>query len=54
MLAMRPTGDATPVEGPVTLDQVQALADAHTGGGVRARDPIWMTNFRLHHRAAAR
>ncbi len=48
-----PHGDRTPVGAPVTLDEVQALADTYTGGAVRLHDPVWMTNFRLHHRAAA-
>jgi 2-polyprenyl-6-methoxyphenol hydroxylase-like FAD-dependent oxidoreductase len=54
LLAMRPPGDATAVDAPVTLGQVQALADTYTGGAVQVRDPVWMTTFRLHHRAAAR
>ena len=51
LLAMRPPGrpatSATPA-----LVEVQQLADAYTEGRVRLRDPVWMTNFRLHHRAA--
>jgi 2-polyprenyl-6-methoxyphenol hydroxylase-like FAD-dependent oxidoreductase len=54
LLAMRPQADPTPPDAPVDLEQVQALADAYTGGTVQLRDPVWMTNFRLHHRAAAR
>ena len=54
LLAMRPPHDPTPPGAPVLLDEVQALADAYTGGLVRLHDPVWMTNFRLHHRAAAR
>jgi 2-polyprenyl-6-methoxyphenol hydroxylase-like FAD-dependent oxidoreductase len=53
MLVIRPPGDPTPPDAPVTLPEVQAIADAYTGGRVRLRDPVWMTNFRLHHRAAA-
>jgi 2-polyprenyl-6-methoxyphenol hydroxylase-like FAD-dependent oxidoreductase len=49
LLAMRPPADA-----PVVLDEVQALASSYTGGAVRLHDPVWMTNFRLHHRAATR
>ena len=52
VLAMRPPDSPTPPEAPVTLAQVQALVDAYTGAAVRVRDPVWMTNFRLHHRAA--
>jgi 2-polyprenyl-6-methoxyphenol hydroxylase-like FAD-dependent oxidoreductase len=53
MLAMRPRTDRTPVEQPVTLDEVQALADAYAAIPMRMRDPVWMTNFRLHNRGAA-
>ncbi|WP_346533719.1 FAD-dependent monooxygenase [Micromonospora sp. DPT] len=54
LLLMRPRADAPPPEAPVTLDEVQALADTYTGATVRLHDPVWMTNFRLHHRAATR
>ena len=54
LLAMRPPTDVPPADAPVSLDQVQALADTFTGATVRLRDPVWMTNFRLHHRAATR
>ena len=53
MLAMRPRSDATPVEAPVTLAEVQALTDAYTGIPVRLHEPVWMTNFRLQNRGAA-
>ncbi|HEY8717836.1 FAD-dependent monooxygenase [Pengzhenrongella sp.] len=53
MLAMRPRDDTTPIANPVTLPEVQALSDAHTGAQVRLRDPVWMTNFRLANRGAA-
>jgi len=53
MLAMRPRTDTTPAERPVTLDEAQALTDAYTTTPVRLRDPVWMTNFRLHNRGAA-
>jgi hypothetical protein len=52
LLAMRPPADRTPPDAPVVLDEVQALAGTYTGGTVLLRDPVWMTNFRLHHRAA--
>jgi 2-polyprenyl-6-methoxyphenol hydroxylase-like FAD-dependent oxidoreductase len=54
LLAMRPPTDHTPPDAPVTLDDVQRIADAYTDRSVRLRDAVWMTNFRLHHRAAAR
>jgi 2-polyprenyl-6-methoxyphenol hydroxylase-like FAD-dependent oxidoreductase len=53
LLAMRPPADRTPPDAPVALGEVQALAGTYTGGTVRLHDPVWMTNFRLHHRAAA-
>ncbi|SIM86473.1 FAD-dependent monooxygenase [Micromonospora cremea] len=54
LIAMRPPADPTPPDAPVTLPEVQRLADSFSGASVRLRDPVWMTNFRLHHRAAAR
>ncbi len=54
LLAMRPPADPTPPDAPVVLDEVQAIASTYTGGTVRIHDPVWMTNFRLHHRAATR
>jgi 2-polyprenyl-6-methoxyphenol hydroxylase-like FAD-dependent oxidoreductase len=54
LLAMRPPADRTPPDAPVVLEEIQALAGAYTGGTVRLHDPVWMTNFRLHHRAATR
>jgi len=52
LLAMRPPTDPTPPDTPVRLDEIQSLTDIYTAGTVRLRDPVWMTNFRLHHRAA--
>jgi 2-polyprenyl-6-methoxyphenol hydroxylase-like FAD-dependent oxidoreductase len=52
MLVMRPPADPTSPQAPVELAEVQAIADAYTAGSVRLHDPVWMTNFRLHHRAA--
>jgi 2-polyprenyl-6-methoxyphenol hydroxylase-like FAD-dependent oxidoreductase len=54
LLVMRPPTDPTPADAPVKLDEVQHLADTYTNGTVALHDPVWMTNFRLHHRAAAR
>jgi 2-polyprenyl-6-methoxyphenol hydroxylase-like FAD-dependent oxidoreductase len=53
VLAMRPRSDTTPAERPVTLREVQALANAYTGSEITLHDPVWMTNFRLHNRGAA-
>jgi 2-polyprenyl-6-methoxyphenol hydroxylase-like FAD-dependent oxidoreductase len=52
LLAMRPPTDLTPPDAPVTLADAQALTDAYTATPVRLHDPVWMTNFRLHHRGA--
>ncbi|MEU5529230.1 FAD-dependent monooxygenase [Micromonospora chersina] len=52
MVAMRPSNDATPPTTPVHLTELQTLADAYAGGTLRLHDPLWATNFRLHHRAA--
>ncbi len=54
MLAMRPRSDEAGTEASVTLEEVQSLADAYTEAQVRLADPVWMTNFRLHHRGATR
>ena len=51
ILAMRP--DAVEPGANLTLDEVQALVDAYATMPVRLRDPVWMTNFRLHNRGAA-
>jgi len=37
----------------LSLDELQAVVDAPTGGSVRVRDPVWLTRFRLHHRQTA-
>ncbi|RAO01946.1 3-(3-hydroxy-phenyl)propanoic acid hydroxylase [Micromonospora saelicesensis] len=52
LLVMRPPAEVASPDTPVTLHEVQALADTYTDATVRLRDPVWMTNFRLHHRAA--
>jgi 2-polyprenyl-6-methoxyphenol hydroxylase-like FAD-dependent oxidoreductase len=57
MLGMRPTlpGAAEREEPPQpSLGDLQAIADAFTGGKLRLRDPVWLTYFRLHHRQAVR
>jgi 2-polyprenyl-6-methoxyphenol hydroxylase-like FAD-dependent oxidoreductase len=55
MLGMRPPGGEDEQErtGPALAD-LQAIADAFTGGALRLRDPAWLTYFRLHHRHATR
>jgi 2-polyprenyl-6-methoxyphenol hydroxylase-like FAD-dependent oxidoreductase len=54
ILAMRPRTSVPTVEEAVTIDEVQALVDGYTTTPIRVRDPVWMTNFRLHNRGAAR
>jgi 2-polyprenyl-6-methoxyphenol hydroxylase-like FAD-dependent oxidoreductase len=57
MLGMRPPDDTTGGARERTepsLAELQAIADAFTGGRLRLRDPVWLTYFRLHHRHAAR
>jgi 2-polyprenyl-6-methoxyphenol hydroxylase-like FAD-dependent oxidoreductase len=55
MLGMRPpTGEDEQERAEPTLADLQAIADAFTGGSLRLRDPVWLTYFRLHHRHAAR
>ncbi|MPV88969.1 monooxygenase [Georgenia ruanii] len=44
---------AVTADAPLTLAQVQAVADAY-GTGASLHDPVWMTRFRLHNRGAAR
>jgi 2-polyprenyl-6-methoxyphenol hydroxylase-like FAD-dependent oxidoreductase len=54
MLAMHPTLQGRREPARPTLEELQALADAFTGGGVRLRDPVWQTYFGLQHRHATR
>ena len=55
-MAMRPRSfGASDNEPPApTLEELQSLSDAFTGGELRLRDPVWLTHFRLHHRQAER
>ncbi|MGW0821349.1 FAD-dependent monooxygenase [Streptomyces sp. NPDC002845] len=50
MLAMRPPGAP---DADVDLRQLQEITDRYAGDGLRLRDPVWMTVFRLHNRGAA-
>ena len=58
LIAMRPQDDsgaggpAGTEDGPLSLDEVQRLVDGYSSTTVRLHDPVWMTNFRLHHRGA--
>jgi 2-polyprenyl-6-methoxyphenol hydroxylase-like FAD-dependent oxidoreductase len=51
LIAMRPRG--VPDE-PVTLEALGTLVREYGGARLTLRDPVWMTDFRLHHRAATR
>jgi 2-polyprenyl-6-methoxyphenol hydroxylase-like FAD-dependent oxidoreductase len=52
LLTMRPRRDTTSADIQVSLAEIQDIVDAFTNQSVRLTDPVWMTNFRLHHRAA--
>src|SRR5215472_17258013 len=47
------SGGATTEVKAASLEDLQSVTDLATSGGVRLRDPAWMTLFRLHHRQAA-
>jgi 2-polyprenyl-6-methoxyphenol hydroxylase-like FAD-dependent oxidoreductase len=49
MQAIRPTDT-----GDVSLQELQTICDGFTGGTLCLRDPVWMTEFRLQRRQAAR
>jgi 2-polyprenyl-6-methoxyphenol hydroxylase-like FAD-dependent oxidoreductase len=52
LLAMRSA--TAPEGGEVTLAELQAQVDAWASDRLRLRDPVWMTDFRIHLRSAAR
>jgi 2-polyprenyl-6-methoxyphenol hydroxylase-like FAD-dependent oxidoreductase len=52
MLVMAPGSATEAVDEAPGLDELQALADVHTGGAARLHDPVWSTYFRIHHRHA--
>lgn len=52
MLVMRPPDEVSAMPTP-TLTELQALADRYCEEPLRLREPIWMTDFRLHNRGAA-
>jgi 2-polyprenyl-6-methoxyphenol hydroxylase-like FAD-dependent oxidoreductase len=58
IVGMRPSTDYARARDqetePLSLDELQRICDSFTGGTLRLRDPVWLTNFRLHHRQAAR
>ena len=57
LIGLEPRALQPPSAAPATFDlslaELQALADAATGGRVRLRDPVWLARFRLHRRQAA-
>ena len=53
LLAMHPSLQGRREPARPSLEELQALADAMTGG-VRLRDPVWRTYFGLQHRHASR
>src|SRR5690606_9542205 len=57
LIGIEPRALRPPATGPAALElslaELQALADAATGGRVHLRDPAWLARFRLHHRQAA-
>ncbi|MEJ8671755.1 FAD-dependent monooxygenase [Streptomyces sp. MS1.AVA.1] len=50
MLAVRP---ADAPDGEVTVPLLQRIAERYGAQGLVLRDPVWMTDFRLHNRGAA-
>jgi 2-polyprenyl-6-methoxyphenol hydroxylase-like FAD-dependent oxidoreductase len=54
LLGMHPTLQGRQEPERPSLEELQALVDAFTGGRLRLRDPIWLTYFRLQHRHATR
>ncbi|MEV6400265.1 FAD-dependent monooxygenase [Streptomyces sp. NPDC051907] len=64
MLAMKPPGLADPGTGTeaanadsdadVSLGMLQSLVDRYVSEPLRLRDPVWMTDFRIHCRGADR
>ena len=54
LITMRPRGRGEEQPAAVTLAELQAAADAGTGGAVRLGQPVWASAFRVHHRGAVR
>ncbi len=50
--SLGPTDQAHPRPDP-TLAEVQTMIDSRTGGGFRASDPVWLSNFRINERKVA-
>lgn len=54
LVMKRTTAARSPDDPDATLAEVQAAADEYTGGTVRLHDAAWVTEFRIHLRAASR
>jgi 2-polyprenyl-6-methoxyphenol hydroxylase-like FAD-dependent oxidoreductase len=54
LLTMHPSLQGRHAPAQPSLEELQALADAMTGGSVRLYDPVWQTYFGLQHRHASR
>jgi 2-polyprenyl-6-methoxyphenol hydroxylase-like FAD-dependent oxidoreductase len=54
LLAMHPSLQGRQAPAQPTLEELQALTDVMTGGGVRLHDPVWRTYFGLQHRHVTR
>src|SRR6266704_6714919 len=54
LLGMHPTLQGRQEPERPSLEELQALVDAFTGGRLRLHDPVWLTYFRLQHRHATR
>ncbi|MGW2050671.1 FAD-dependent monooxygenase [Streptomyces sp. NPDC001858] len=53
MLAMRPPGSPGSPDAEVNLRLLQEITDRYVDDRLALRDPVWMTDFRLHNRGAA-
>jgi 2-polyprenyl-6-methoxyphenol hydroxylase-like FAD-dependent oxidoreductase len=42
------------ISAPASIEELQSIADASTGGALKVSDPAWITRFRLHHRQTRR
>jgi 2-polyprenyl-6-methoxyphenol hydroxylase-like FAD-dependent oxidoreductase len=54
MLAMRPPDTPGAADADVSLAMLQSLVDRYVDLPLRLRDPVWMTDFRIHNRGAGR
>ena len=54
VIAMVGKIDMTRTRADPTLPEVQAMIDRRAGGGFRATDPVWLSNFRINERKVER